>query len=1035
MKLPKFAVKNPVTTIMMMCLVLLLGFVSLTGLKLDLMPNMNPPVVAVMTTYSGAGPEEVAEMVTKPIEDIVGTSPGLQRMQSRSSSNSSLVIAQYDWGMDMSEVREDLNSRLGLLQLPDGVERPMIVKFDPTMMPIIQVAVSNGQEIESVQEVVNEVVVPQLQSINGVANVSVSGGFDEEIVVNLDEESLKRYNLTQAEVVQLIQGNNLTFPGGIVEEENEKLNLRVFGKVESINALKQLPVSIVSSGPEIEVITLEDIAEVKLAKKDTTSIARNNGRESLLISIQKEGTANTAEVSKNVKERLEEIQNKHSDLRFTVSSDQGDVIEKAVSNVSLALLFGGIFAVAVILGFLRSVKSTLIVGIAIPFSVISTFVLMYFSGMTLNIMSLGGLALGVGMLVDNAIVVIENIYRHLTKEKTRKEAAIDGATEVSGAVTASMLTTLSVFLPVVFIGGMVGDLFKELALTVTFALLSSWAVALTVVPVLAALLLKPDKVKKTKENQFYKSIINWALDHRMVTLLIATMILVGSLALVPKLDTELMPTQDEGMFSIDVELPEGATFEQTLEVVKEIEMEALRHPDIDVVTVTIGNDDPLMASVLGSGENRATIMVRLVDSEERSRSTERVMSDLESKLGSVKHNPNMTFNLSNSLEAMSGAPNAVEILLLGPDGEQLKAYTEELEKRLNDMSEISTVTNSIETGKPEYQFIVDKEKAFKYGLTTYQVASFVNESLQGKIAGTIFDTEVRVQLQDVSNSKEAIENLMMPTPSGQEVALKELGEVVRGEGPVTIVREDQQDSIIINAKFEGEAFGTVASKVQSEIKSMIDDLDIDTELYTIKMTGGAEIMDESFDSLFLAMILAIVFVYMVMASQFESLVQPFIIMFTLPLAITGVILAFLATGYSFGITAFIGIIILVGIVVNNAIVFIDYTNQLRQRGLPVREALVEAGLTRLRPIIMTALTTMLGLLPLAIGAGEGAEIQAPMAIAVIGGLFSSTLLTLVVIPVIYSLVESLKGFRKKWKLAMEKFNEAEQEMTDGPIEK
>ncbi|WP_078554021.1 efflux RND transporter permease subunit [Bacillus alkalicellulosilyticus] len=1027
MNISKYAVKNPVTTIMMMLLVLLLGFVSLTGLKLDLMPNINPPVVAVMTTYQGAGPEEVAEMVTKPIEDVVGTSSGLQTMQSRSSSNSSLIIAQYEWGTNISEVREDLSTSLGLVQLADGVGQPMIVKFDPTMMPIIQFAISNGDDVAHLQEMIDEVIVPQLQTVDGVASVNVIGGFEEEILVSLKEEDLSEYNLSQQQIVQLIQGNNLTFPGGIIEEGGEKLNLRVLAKVESIDALQELPVSIIP-GEELEVVTLGDVADVSIVPKDVASMARTNGKESLLISIQKGGTANTVEVSNSVQDRLNSIKKNHSELRFAVSMDQGDVIQQSVSNVSLALIFGGIFAVAVILVFLRSIRATIIVGVAIPFSVISTFILMFFSGMSLNIMSLGGLALGVGMLVDNAIVVLENIYRHLGKTKSRKEAAVQGAKEVSGAVTASMLTTLSVFLPIVFVGGMVGELFKELALTVTFALLASWAVALTVVPTLGGLLLKHDKIKEPKENRIYKSMITWALNHRLVTLLIAGVIFVGSISAAPLVGTEFMPSQDEGMFTVDIELPEGASLESTLEVVKDIEEEILAATEVDVVTTSVGNSDPFMAAATGSGENQGSITINLIKSDERTRATERVMSDIEEKVESLQHEAEITFNVSNSMEAMSGAPNAIEVMLLGNDRDQLEEYSRELTERLADVEEIRTVTDSVVDGKPEYQYIVDKEEAFKYGLTAHQVATSVNQALQGTVAAMIFDTEVRVIMDDVSNSKKAIENFMIATQTGEEVALKDIGEVVRGIGPVTVVRENQQDSIIVSATFEGQDMGTVSRNVQVTIDDMISDLNIDTERFTIKVAGGAEMMDEAFASLLLALVLAIVFVYMVMASQFESLVQPLIIMFTLPLAVTGVILGLLTTGYAFGITAFIGIIILVGIVVNNAIVFIDYTNQLRERGLAVREALVQAGLTRLRPIIMTALTTMLGLLPLAIGAGEGTELQAPMAIAVIGGLFTSTLLTLVVIPVIYSLVSSMKNSRKKFKLAMQKYNEADEEV-------
>ncbi len=1016
MKIPKIAVKRPVTTIMMMLLVLLLGFVSLTNLKMDLMPNINPPVLAVMTTYPGAGPEEVADIVTKPIEDVVGTSAGLQSLQSRSSSNSSLIIAQYEWGTDISEVREDLSSSLNMVQLPDAVGKPTIIKFDPTMMPIVQFSVSSGEEVQALQETVNDLIVPQLQNIDGVASVNVTGGFEEEIKVTLNKEALEENNLTQSQIVQLIQGNNLTLPGGVIEEGGEKLNLRILAKVETVDALRELPVSMQPNGQEMEVVTLGEVAEVELSPKDVTSFARTNGTESLMVSIQKEGTANTAEVSAAVQERLDSIGSANKDLTFDVAMDQGEVIKQSISNVTLALVFGGLFAVAVIIVFLRSAAATLIVGIAIPFSVVATFVLMYFSGMTLNIMSLGGLALGVGMLVDNAIVVIENIYRHLSKGGSRKDAAIHGATEVSGAVTASMLTTLSVFLPMVFVGGMIGDIFRELALTVTFALLASWAVALTVVPALAGILLKSDKVKEKKENKAYKKVITWALDHRLIIILLAIGTLVGSFFLAPRIGTEFMPSQDEGTFTVEVELPEGASFERTLEVVEGMEEGLLAIEEVDIVTASVGNADALMAAATGSGENQGSLTVKLVGAEDRDRSTEQVMNAVKDDMVKWEEEATLTFNLSNSMEAMSGAQNAVEVMLLGNDKEKLEAYTAELSDRLNELEEIRSVTDSVQTGKPEYQFILNKEEAFKYGLTAGQVGNFINESLQGNVAATIYDTDVRVHMDGISNSKEELENLMIPNQSGQEVALKDIGEVTRGEGPVTVVRENQQDSIMLTATFEGKDMGSVAMNVQNTINEMVKDLDINTDQYTIKTGGGAEMMDDAFASLLLAVVLAVVFVYMVMASQFESLLQPFIIMFTLPLAIIGVILGLFVTGYAFGVTAFIGIIILVGIVVNNAIVFIDYTNQLRAKGMLVREALIQAGATRLRPIIMTALTTMLGLLPLAIGLGEGTELQAPMAIAVIGGLMSSTVLTLVVIPVIYSLLTSRQEKKKLAKI-------------------
>ncbi|GAA0382369.1 efflux RND transporter permease subunit [Bacillus horti] len=1025
--IPKYAVRNPVTTIMMMLLVLLLGFVSFTNLKLDLFPNINPPVVAVLTTYQGAGPEEVAEMVTKPLEETIGTSAGLETLQSRSSSNSSLIIAQYAWGTDVSEIREDLSTSIGLVPLPDGVDQPIIVKFDPTMMPVMQFSVSNGESIAELQETVERVIVTQLQNVEGVASVSVAGGFEEEISVALNEESLNEYDLTQDRIVQLIQGNNLTYPGGVIEEEGEKLSFRILAQVETIEALRELPVSIVPTENGMNIVTLAEVADVELTQKELSSIARTNGRESLLVSVQKEGTANTVDVSNGVLDRLDEIRDSHSDLRFSISNDQGDIIKLSISNVSQALIFGAIFAIAIILLFLRSASSTFIVAISIPFSVVATFVLMYFSGMSLNIMSLGGLALGVGMLVDNAIVVIENINRHLAKAESRRKAVIDATVEVGGAISASTFSTLAVFLPIVFVGGLIGDLFKELALTVAFSLLASLVVALTVVPSLAALLLKEGKTRESKENKFYKNVITWVLDHRLLTLFLAAIVLAGSLFLVPQIGTEFMPSQDEGMFTVDIELPEGASFERTLEVVEEIEQEVLRMTDIDVVTASVGNPDAMMAAVTGGGENEGSITVKLVPRDDRSRSTGRVMAELQDRVEDLKDRAELTFHESNSMEQMSGATNSIEVLVLGEDKEQVAEYAQGLSDQLADESEIRTVSDSLEDGRPEYQFIVDKNAAFEYGLTSYQIATFINESLRGQVAAMVFDTEVRVHMAEINQSQESIENLVMSTPTGQEVTVGELGEVVRGEGPVTVVRENQQDSVIVTATFDGTDMGTVAMHVQRVIDDYIDDVNMDTNLYSIKISGGVEMMNEAFSSLFLALVLAIIFSYMVMASLFESLLQPFIIMFTLPLAVTGVILGLFLTDYAFGVTAFIGIIILVGIVVNNAIVFIDYANKLREKGFAVRQALIEAGLTRLRPIVMTAISTILGLIPLAIGGGEGAEMQAPMAIAVIGGLFTSTLLTLIVIPVIYSLISSMKGMRQKWKLAMERYNEIEDE--------
>ncbi|MFA6809068.1 MAG: efflux RND transporter permease subunit, partial [Eubacteriales bacterium] len=790
---------------------------------------------------------------------------------------------------------------------------------------------------------------------------------------------------------------------------------------------------IVVENGEMQIINLADVAQVEQVEKDMVTLARSNGNESLMVSVQKEGSANTADVSEKVREKLSEMEKENAAFDFVIASDQGSIVENSVANVSTALIFGGIFAIAIILAFLRSVGSTLIVSIAIPFSVISTFVLMYFSGLSLNIMSLGGLALGVGMLVDNAIVVIENIYRHMSIGKSRIEAAIGGATEVAGAITSSTLTTMAVFLPVIFIGGLVGEIFKELAITVAFSLAASLIVALTVIPALAAMLMHPEKIKPKKESVIYRNIITWSLGHRAVTLGLTVLLVIGSFSLVPLIGTEFMPTQDEGMFSIEVKLPEGSTIDRTLGVVKEIETAVMGLSEVDNVTASIGSGDVLYSDGT-TGENTATVSVILLDQAERSKSTEKVMQEIEGNLVSLSKDAEINFKESSSMEAMSGTPSTVEVMITGENSEKIKEYSDELTSRLEDIREITKISNSLDLSKPIFQFNIDKEKAFQNGFTSYQIASFVNQSLNGEVATKLstdgLEKDVRVKIANIGDSKEAIENLSITAPTGKAVLLKNLGTVVRTESPVSIVRDNQHDVLNLYLGFTDSDLGSVSGLVQTEIDQMVEDLKIDESSYDIKLAGGTEMMTDAFGDLTKAMILAVIFVYMIMASLFGSFIYPLIILFSLPFALTGVTGGLMLTGYSFGITAFIGIIVLAGIVVNNAIVFVDYTNKLMKQGMAVREALIQAGLTRLRPILMTALTTMLGLLPLAAGLGEGAEIQAPMAIVVIGGLFTSTILTLVVIPVVFSLVENFKGFRNKVKFIVQKLDEYEDNKKD-----
>lgn len=1008
MNISRLSVRRPVTTIITMILVLLLGFVSFTNLKVDLFPAINPPILAILTTYPGAAPNEVTEMVTKPIEDQVGTVQGIKTIQSQSSTNSSLVIAEFDWGTNLSEVREEIDSRLSMLTLPEDVMKPSIVKFDPTSLPVLQFSISSEKSLQENQQLVEDVLIPQLQSIDGVANVTHVGGFNEEIKVSLDEEKIKKYGLTQSNIVGMIQGNNLTYPGGVIEGENQNFDLVIASKVDSLETLKALPITIDQRNGSI--VLLKDIAEVKMAPKSLASIARTDGNNSIVVSIQKEGTANTSQMAKKVREKLSQFEKNQQGTKILIAQDQGEMIDKSVQNVALSLIFGALFSVLVIFAFLRSISSTFIIAIAIPFSVITTFVLMYFSHITLNIISLGGLALGVGMLVDNAIVVIENINRHISLGKRRKEAAVEGAQEVASAITASTLTTVSVFVPIVFLGDFVGELFRELSLTVTFSILASLVVSLTVIPTLAALLLKEKKQQERKPFYLYQRLLRWSLQHRLVTLGLAILLLVGSIVLVPHIGTELLPAQDEGTFTANIELPAGTKIQKTLQVVEKVEAEAMKIKEIQTVATQIGNEDALMASMMGASDNVATMTFKLVENKERSQSTKEIATIFEEKIKDmIPANGELSVKESNSMEAMMGSSDKVQVLLTGQQEAQLHTYMQALQKELEKIEGVTEVTTSLEEGKEQFQFNVNQEEALKYGLTGYSIADYIRNQVQGQVATKIskngMETDVRIQMDRPLNALEDLEKVEFVTPMGQTIQLKEVGEVISVQSPITNVREAGRDAVTIDVAFEKIDFGTAMVRIQQTIDSFIKEHNVNTGLYDMKLAGSSETMTESFWSLFMSMLLAIALVYGVMASQFESLKMPFIIMFSLPLAIIGVILGLFFTGYAFGITAFIGIIVLVGIVVNNAIVLIDYTNRLRSNGKSVDDALIEAGVTRLRPIMMTVLTTILGLLPLAVGTGEGTELQAPMAIAVIGGLITSTLLTLIIVPVLYSLFE------------------------------
>jgi hydrophobic/amphiphilic exporter-1 (mainly G- bacteria), HAE1 family len=1034
MKIHEVSIRRPVAVFMCVLIVLVLGGVSLLRLPIDLMPQINFPMAIVSTTYSGVGPQEMESIVTKNIENAVATVSNIKTIQSQSSEGQSLVIAEFNSGTDMDFATLQMREKIDLVKgfLPDGVSAPMVIKMDPSMIPIAVLGVSNGHDEVELKKFVEDKIKTRLESLDGVASVAVSGGKTREIKVDVNSEKLSGYGLSFNGIITSLQSENLNQPGGAVEYGDKSLLVRSTGEFKNLEHIKNVPITLPTGG----VIYLRDVAEVSDGYKEVDSYSRMNGKSSIGLTIQKQTVANTVKVVNAVKSEIEDIKKQNPEIKIDMVFDQGEYIEDSISNVTSNAIVGAILAVIILFIFLKNIRTTLIIGTAIPISVIATFVLVYFSGITLNLVSLGGLALGVGMLVDNAIVVLENIYRYRNEGYSRVEAAIKGTQEVGSAVIASTLTTVVVFLPIVFTDGIAAEIFKQMALSVTFSLIASLAVALTLIPMLSSKFLKMVKHHEASKNKTlnrifdkwddilegvdnqYKRVLNWVLSHRKTTVLSVSGIFIGSLLLLPFVGTEFFPKMDQGQFTVNIELPQGSLLENANEVTEKVEEILSKVPEMQKVFVTVGSAEQGMS--FGGSANTATVNATLKPLKERSRSTEKVVDEVRQKTALIPGAEIKVTEVSSSFGGMGGGA-AVSIKVTGPDLDKLSELSDKVSNTIKTVSGVRQVETSISEGRPEAQIYVNRDKASYYGLGTAQVASAVRTAVEGKVATTykVEGDEIDLRVQFPRESRQTFEQLKgikVLSPFGAEVPLTEVADINIEKGPTTITREGQQRYVTVSS----DVFERNIGEVNKEIKEKLGDLSMPSG-YSIKYGGQDKEMMEAFSSLALALGLAIILVYMIMAAQFESLLHPFTIMFSVPLAYSGAAFGLVLTGRALSVPAFIGVIMLAGIVVNNAIVLVDYINTLRSRGMERREAILKAGPTRLRPILMTTLTTILGLIPLALGIGEGAEAQAPMATVVIGGLTTSTILTLVIVPVIYTLFDdiSVKLRRKRNKGVVE----------------
>lgn len=1017
MNLSKFSVKKPVTITMMVLVVVLLGAISLTRLPIDLFPEFEVPVAIVSTTYSGTGPEEMENLITRQIEGAVATVGNIDTVSSISSEGSSLVIAQFNFGVDMDNAALEMREKVDLVKgfLPEDAEEPMVLKIDPNAMPIIQIALTSSGDLARLQELAEDTFSQRFERLDGVASVDISGGYSREIEVRVSEGQLSGMDLSINQLSQLIGASNLNYPGGNVMKGDQELSIRVTGEFASVEEIRSMPITL-STG---DVIRLGDIAEVELVNRELNTIARTNGRESINMSIQKQSGRNTVEVAEFIHDELEKLQRDYPEIGFQVVMDNSLYIIQAINTVAKNAIFGSILAVVILYIFLKNLRTTTIIGISIPISLIASFILLYFNGITLNIMTLGGLAMAVGMLVDSAIVVLENIFRFRTEGMSKYDAAIKGASEVGMAITASTLTTIAVFIPIVFVEGFVGTIFKDFALTVTLSLAASLVVSLTLIPMLSSKILsvtentgkkrKFEKLYNWFDNSYeklenkYKDLLEKGIENRKKTTLVAVVVFVLSIASIAVVGMEFLPATDEGMISIDIRLPLGASLDKVDALSTEVEEVIFDIPEIESMAANVGAGGFMMGSGMGGTSNSSNISLMLYPLSERDRSTSEVAEEIRTRVRDIPGAEISVNETSNMGMISSGTP--ISISIKGPELDVLGTISNDFKEMIQSVSGTREVSTSVSDAVPLVQVAVNKEQAAAYGLTTAQVAAGVRSSSSGttvsrfKQGGDEISIVIK-PMEDVTESLNTFSHLQIASPTGANIPLSQIAEITIEKGPTAINRDNQERVVTVTSQIIDRDLNSIVQDIEARFQSY--DM---PEGYSYTIGGENEEMIDAFTQLAQALGLAIILIYMVMAAQFESLIYPFIIMFTIPLAFSGGALGLFFTGRSLGVTALIGVIILAGIVVNNGIVLIDYINTLRKVGMDRKEAILKAGPVRLRPILMTTLTTILGLIPIALGIGEGAELMAPLGSVVIGGLTLSTVLTLVLVPAIYTLFD------------------------------
>ena len=1026
MSIPRLAIHRPVTMFMLSGVIILLGWISFTRLPVDLMPDVSFPSITVRVSYSGVGPLEMEELVTRPLEQALSAVSGLERLESTSSEGSSRVSLNFAWGTDLNEAADDVRNRLDRIRgrLPEEADPPVLFKFDASASPIMSVGVEGDFDSVRLREIGEQVLSPRLERVPGVAAVTVDGGLRRQIHIELSKEKITALNLPVDRITSLLRSENQNIPLGEIDEGDRTYLVRSQGQFVSLQEIRDLVVMTRAGVP----VYLKDIAAVSDTTEDFRSFTRINGRPGVRMRITKQSGQNTVQIADAVRVEAERINREVPGVTLTVLDDSSRFIKRSIHAVQEHALVGGVLVMLIIFAFLRDLRATFIIFTSIPVSVIGTFALLYFNGYTLNTMTFGGLALGIGMIVDASIVVIENTFRHMEHGKDRMQAAIDGSEEVWSAILASTLTHIAVFVPLLFLTGVSSILFKQLAVVVMFSLTMSLFVAVTIVPVLCSRMLRLPKPAAERSGVMatlygaserflngmdakYSQIIHKALVHRPTVVGLGTAAVVAAFVILPSIGFELMPVADEGEVTVTAELPVGTRVERAQDVA--VRLESLLPELVPEMEEIISNAG---GGFFGGTAARTNVTLRLSPKDARERSSEQIARDLSAQLASVIPGVIIQTRASGGNwqmnRIMGGGDSRMSLEIRGDDLDAGARLAQAAKELMDGTSEVRNARVSRDEGRPELAIQVDRPKAALLGLTVTDVAESISTSVGGRQAaffreaGNEYPIIVRLREEDRQRIED-VNDVLISSPTGQVLQAKNLMQLRNQAGPTEIQRKNQERVIRVTAEPQ-----VALSESIEAVQAKLSTLQV-PENFQVGFGTEAEEQARAFSQLQMMLILAVILVYAVMASQYESLRDPFIIMFSVPLSAIGVVLALKLTGTTFSLQAYIGVIMLAGIVVSNAILLVDYTNILRRRdGIPLREAVETAGRTRLRPILMTTLATILGLVPMSLGLGEGAELQAPLARVVIGGLAASTLITLVFIPTMYTIFEEgWKGLR------------------------